>query len=331
VDLAPLAGDGEHPEDRDETSVWMAAPDLLDAVAGDRRLVVEVDGDGVAHLRFSREPGLAPARGTRFGARYRVGQGPVGNVGAETIGLLVARGTTESGAVLRVRNPLPAAGGAAPESIAEVKRLAPGAFRTDRQRAVVAEDYAELVERDFPSEVQGAAATLRWNGSWYEARVGVDIADQAEAPHRLLRRVAERLYRYRRIGHELRVQTATAVPISLALDVCVESHALSAHVKGMLLEALGNRRRTGGGLGLFHPDRLRYGQGIYVSAIVAEAQRVPGVASLAVTRLERLGEGPNHEIENGVLPIGPFEVARLDNDPGLPENGVLEITTGGGR
>ena len=331
VDLAPMAGESSRPDDRDASLTWTAVEDLLDATPGERRFVVEVDGDGIARLRFSREPGIAPPRGTRFGARYRVGGGTRGNVGAEAIGLLVALDPIASGANLRVRNPLPATGGSAPESIAEVKRLAPGAFRNDRQRAVIAADYAELVARDFAGEVQGAAAALRWNGSWYEARVGVDAVGLPEAPPRLLRRVTERLHRYRRIGHELRVQTATSVPIHLKLEVCVDPHFASGHVKGALLEAFGRRRGAGGDLGFFHPDRLRYGHGVYVSAIVAAAQRVPGVASLQVTRLERWGEGSNLELEKGVLPLGPLEIARLDNDPVSPEHGVLEILTGGGR
>jgi hypothetical protein len=50
-----------------------------------------------------------------------------------------------------------------------------------------------------------------------------------------------------------------------------------------------------------------------------------------VARLERLFEGPNLEIERGVLPLGPLEIARLDSDPSLPENGRLQLIMEGGR
>jgi hypothetical protein len=63
---------------------------------------------------------------------------------------------------------------------------------------------------------------------------------------------------------------------------------------------------------------------------VAAAQGVPGMESLTVKKLERLFEGSNHEIENGILPIGSLEVARLDNDPSFPENGRLALHMGGG-
>ncbi len=52
--------------------------------------------------------------------------------------------------------------------------------------------------------------------------------------------------------------------------------------------------------------------------------------SVRVTKLGRLFVGSNHEIENGILPIGSLEVARMDNDPGFPENGRLVLHMGGG-
>jgi hypothetical protein len=58
---------------------------------------------------------------------------------------------------------------------------------------------------------------------------------------------------------------------------------------------------------------------------------VPGIESVSVTKLERLFEGSNHEIENGVLSLGPWEIARLDNDPSFPENGQFQLEMRGGR
>jgi hypothetical protein len=106
---------------------------------------------------------------------------------------------------------------------------------------------------------------------------------------------------------------------------------LRAHVDAALREVFGNRQAADGRLGFFHPDRLSFGDGIYLSALVATAQAVAGVESVAVTRLRRLYEAPNDEIENGVLPLGPLEIARVDSDPSLPENGRLRLDMRGGR
>ena len=88
---------------------WSVRSDLLSSEAGDRHFVVEVDNDGIGTLRFGDgELGAQPEAGSSFFAKYRVGNGMRGNVGAEAIVHLVFRDTTISGIRLRVRNPLPA-------------------------------------------------------------------------------------------------------------------------------------------------------------------------------------------------------------------------------
>ena len=47
--------------------------------------------------------------------------------------------------------------------------------------------------------------------------------------------------------------------------------------------------------------------------------------------MQRWCEGANNEIQNGVLPLSPFEIARLDNDPSFVENGILTLDMRGGR
>jgi hypothetical protein len=152
-----------------------------------------------------------------------------------------------------------------------------------------------------------------------------------EASQDLLDKIAGHLYRYRRIGHDVAVKPAHYVPLDIEMTVCVLPDYLRGHVKAVLLDLFSNRMLTGGQCGFFHPDNLTFGEGIFLSKLVAAVQAVSGVESITVTRLERLYEGPNQEIENGILPLGPLEIARLDNDPSLPENGRLQIIMGGGR
>jgi hypothetical protein len=147
----------------------------------------------------------------------------------------------------------------------------------------------------------------------------------------LLHDINGMLHRYRRMGHDVAVRTARRVPLDLALRVCAQPGHLRGDVKAALLEVFSNRALTGGRRGLFHPDSLTFGQSIYLSRLVAAAQTVVGVESVQVTKLQRLFEAPNHEIERGVLALGPFEVAQLDNDPSFPEHGRLAIEMKGGR
>ncbi|HEY6155909.1 MAG TPA: putative baseplate assembly protein [Gemmatimonadales bacterium] len=311
--------------------VWIPVRDLLASGPRDAHFVVEIDDDGYAHIRFGDgEAGRRPTAGTRFTANYRVGNGPAGNVAAESIVYLVIRGERISGASLQVENPFAAAGGTAAETLADVRMFAPHAFRSDRQRAITAGDYATLAERNVA--LQGAAAALDWTGSWYEARVGVDPRGSETADEALRDTMRDDLERYRRIGHDLVVAPAEYVSLELALDVCVQPHVLRGHVKAALLDAFSNRRLADGRLGFFHPDRLTFGKGIYVSALVAAAQAEGGVQSVTVTRLARqFGGDGDDTLQLGVLRLGSLEVARLDNDPSFPEHGTLTLTLSGGR
>lgn len=311
---------------------WWARFDLLSSGSDERHFVVEIDNEGNAHLRFGNgELGRLPEAGSAFFATYRVGNGTAGNVGAETISHLVFRDTSLNGVHLRVRNPLPAQGGVEPEPIVEVKLFAPFAFRKELQRAITAEDYAGLVQREFKDQVQRGAAALSWTGSWYEAQVAVDPFGREELDPQLLDAVRDRLYRYRRIGHELAVLPAQYVPLDIAMTVCVLPHYLRGHVEAALLELFSNRVLPNGQLGFFHPDNLSFGEGIYLSKLVAAAQAVTGVENVKVTRLQRLYEGDNDELKAGILRLGPLEVARLDNDPSFPEHGKLVLDVRGDR
>lgn len=311
---------------------WTSRYDLIESAPDDRHFVVEIDDDGTAHLRFGDgELGFSPAAGTTFTANYRIGNGVSGNVGPESITLMVLGKTSIDGAVVTVRNPFAAHGGTDAEPVAEAKLFAPHAFRDPKQiqRAIIAEDYALIAERN--QAIQRAAAALVWTGSWYEADVSIDPIGSEDANGTLLKQITRQLRRFRRIGHDLHVKSAHYVPLDLKLEICVLPHYQRAHVKAALLEVFGQRTLPGGKLGFFHPDNFTFGEGVFLSKIIAAAQSVTGVASVSVTRLQRLFESPNGELAAGVLALRNNEVAQLDNDPNWPERGKLEIELCGGR
>ncbi len=331
-DLVVAEPDPDFPGEATYAQEWHPRRDLLGSAATDAHVAVEVDDAGRALLRFGDgELGMQPEAGARFFAVYRVGNGPAGNVGADRIARAVLRGPLQRGLAIAPRNPLPAQGGQAPEPIDEVRLFAPDHMRADMQRAVTADDYARLALRLFGDRLQRAAAELRWTGSRYEVQVVVDPLGGAEADPALLDRIRAALEPFRRIGHDLAVRAARYVPLEVTLTVWVKPRFLRGHVKAALLDRLSNRALGAGRRGFFHPDNQSFGDHIYASRLVAEAMAVPGVDNVQVEVLQRRFEGPNGEIESGVLPLGPLEIARLDNDPSFPENGVLILTMEGGR
>lgn len=311
--------------------VWQPRRDLLDSGPGGRHFVGETDDDRL-RLRFGDgrngaafppleqpwQPGEPQAV-----ARYRVGNGTAGNVGAEAIDKVVFDGTSGAG-ITTVRNPIPASGGVDPESVTAARIQAPHEARLRQLRAITAQDYADLAAR--PAGVQRAAANLAWTGSWYEAQVAIDPLGQPTAPDWLLEDVRRSIHRYRKIGHDLSVSTATLVPLDLTLCIQVKPDHVAGHVRTSLLRKLGS-----GADGYFHPDRLTFGTPVRTSAIVAAAASVPGVLSADVTTLERLFGPPGDALDTGILVIRPLEIAQLDNDPSRPENGRLQLDLVGGR
>jgi hypothetical protein len=323
--------DPRHPPDRPQWR-WTPRPDLLNSHSQDRHFVVEMDNEGNAHLRFGDgELGQQPQAGTRFFATYRIGNGPAGNLGADTISHIVFRQLFDPGSSLQPYNPLSARGGIAPEPLSEVKLYAPHTFRKELQRAIIAQDYSDLVMRDFGDRVQQAGATLRWTGSWYEVLVAIDPLGTETPSAALLKEIGDRLYRYRRMGHDVVVKAAVYVSLDIAMTVCVQPDYLRGHVKAALLDVFSNRKLPAGQLGFFAPDNLTFGTGIALSKLVAYARAVTGVDNVTITTLKRLGEVVIVTLLTGILPMGPLEIPRLDNDPNFPENGKLTLNMRGGR
>lgn len=310
---------------------WTPRGDLLESGPGERHFVAEIDNQGVAWLRFGDGVlGDHPAACARMMARYRVGNGPAGNVGRDAITGVVVAGLSLEGVTLRARNPLPARGGTEPESLENARQLVAAPLRHMIQRAITAEDYETIVEREVAG-LQNASAELLWNGSWYEAHVALDPAGREGVDDVMLCRARHALERVRRIGHDVEVGAARPVPLHIGLRVCAKPSHLRAHVQAAIVRALGRGTLPDGTRGFFHPDELTFGEPVRLSRLVARAAAVEGVASVRVERFERLFAGDQGELARSVIPLGRMEIARLDNDPLRPENGILDVTVEGGR
>ena len=304
---------------------WQPKRNLLNSRGDADEFVAEVDEAQACHLRFGDDRnGHCPESGTTFTADYRVGNGTPGNVGAESLVHVV---TAQDG-IDAVRNPLAARGGRDPETAESIRRSAPQAYRR-QERAVTPDDYAEVSERH--DDVQNAAATLRWTGSWHTVFVTVDRdgGDRITAP--FADSMTRHLDRYRMAGHDLEINEPIFVPLELALHVCVKPDHFRSDVKRSLVELFSNRVLRDGRRGLFHPDNFSFGDAVYLSRLYAAAHAVPGVLSVKVTAFRRQGSKDELALQEGRIVLGRLEIARLDNDPDYPERGVLALELHGGK
>src|SRR6266542_630375 len=307
-----------------EGETWTPQFDLLGSDRFATEFVVELESDGIAHLRFGDdERGRRPEEGSQFDAAYRVGNGLPGNLGAETITRVVAGFS----GVHSLRNPLAAVGGIDPEPLERVRLDAPEAFRT-QGRAVTEADYAEVTGRH--DDVQRAAAASRWTGSWYTTFVTVDRTGGVALDPGFERDLRTFLDRYRMAGHDIELEPPVTVPLDLLLQVCVKPGYFRTDVQQALLEQFSSRVLPGGKRGFFHPDNFTFGQPVYLSQIFEVAMAVAGVEWVQAQRFQRFGKAPAQELEHEVLTPAAREVAVLENDPNFPENGRLELAMKGG-
>ena len=299
-------------------------------------VVIETDNLGRAQLRFgTNEYGAIPDENSIFDVSYRVGGGAQGNIGADKLSyILLDKAIGGMDTIQSVRNPLPAWGGSAPESMEQVKRLAPAAMRSTLKRAVTENDYARVAELD--GQVERAVAQFRWTGSWHTVFIRVDPKGTNTITPELRSKLVQHVSRYAMTGYDIEIIDPIFIPLKLSLDICVEPTFFPTDVEQVVMEVLSNKQMADGRRGFFHPDQFTFGQPLYLSGIYAAVESVTGVQSVKITGLHRQDslKADAETAENfarGYVSTGDVAVLRLDNDPDFPENGLLQLTMLGGN
>src|SRR5579884_441330 len=296
---------------------WTLRRDLLSSGPLDTDFTVDMEEDRRAYLRFGfGTQGKQPEPGDRFQVTYRIGGGELGNVRADTITHIVTAET----AIICVRNPLAASGGSEPESIEEVRDVAPYAFRT-QQCCVAEEDYAAIAMQH--PQVQNAVARLRWFGDRPVACIYVQRKQGQPMNAPFIAEVRSFVDAYRLAGHALEICGPYFVGLRVALRVQLQRYASSSVVGNALARALSNKAN-----GFFFPDNFTFGQPIYQSQLIATVMAVPGVQQVEIQQFCRYDAVPVTCLDD-VSP-GPLEIVRLDNDETAPSNGMLRIHLEGG-
>ncbi|QPJ62398.1 MAG: hypothetical protein G3M70_11165 [Candidatus Nitronauta litoralis] len=339
-------------EENGDEEWWTPVPNLLDSGPYDIHFVAEVDNNGQAILRFGDDQyGRRPKSITQVQARYRIGNGTSGNIGRESL-VHVVQPTPEElqdpenpgvvqnfAAIENVYQPLVASLGTQPESIEEVRQQAPEAFRAIMYRAVTVEDWQEAAMRH--EGVAGAKARFRWTGSWHTVFVaihprkesnlvrlpggGLTLAKDFE------KNIKSHLVPFKLAGYDLKVKAAIYVPLEIDIRLCVSPGNFRGDILRAVSERLSNKQFADGARGFFHLLEFNFGDPVYLSKLYAAIEEIPGVESARVEVFKRYWFDANDELEKGRIPMGPFEIPQLDNDPNFPENGVLRLTAVGGQ
>ena len=102
-------------------------------------------------------------------------------------------------------------------------------------------------------------------------------------------------------------------------------------VRQSLLNALGSGTLPSGQPAFFAPGRFVLGQTVYLSPIYKAARSVAGVLTVTAEEFRPQGTQTKAYLHRGAIPIGSTQVARMDNDPSLPDHGQLTLCLQGGK
>jgi hypothetical protein len=280
----------------------------------------DYDSDNGDTLRFGDgDFGLIPADGTAFSVTYRVGAGAAGNVAVGAIGRIDS-GQTLAAGLVAVTNPVAGTGGADPETIQHVQRIAPMAFTQPLQRAVIPPDY-ETIAATQPW-VQNANTSFRWTGSWLTVFTAPDPRSGGAVEPDDRASLATLLNRCRMAGYESYVPDPTYVSVDVLVQLCALPTVFNADVEVAVLAAL---------RAFFAPADFSFGQALERSVLEAAVQAVPGVAGITCVEARVRNRSPNFSEMPDEIVVAADQIIRCNNDPSAPERGSLTVQVIGGK
>lgn len=180
-------------------------------------ITVRTEADGRTVVLFGdNQQGARPPTGVgNVTAMYRTGSGLAGRVGPDSLRTLLGAPV----GVRQVTNPLPAEGGADPESAGSARTGAPRAVRT-LGRAVSLADLGDLATES--GQLAKASATWVWDG--FDRNVHLTVAAQGGSTlsATALADIATSLDLARDPNHRLRVANFAAVPVVIEATIVVD-------------------------------------------------------------------------------------------------------------
>jgi uncharacterized phage protein gp47/JayE len=281
---------------------WEEVESLFESGPSDTHYTTTIDENDVTTVTFgSGARGAVPPTGSQIKARYRVGLGSVGNVGADTLSVFI----TAVPEVKTISNPFPAQGGADRESTEEAKISGPGSIIA-QERAVTLQDY-ELLAEGFAG-VGKAKARVGLRGGYKVVQVYVaPEAPQTVPPPAPSSELKEAVKRYLEARMPVNRMAGVDVldPLYVPVDITVDVHLKAEATQVRVLEDV--RKILRELLGFAHQD---FGRGVRVGEVYSALYPVEGVSYVLLKRLARSGQvSVAHDCDFADVMMGENEMA----------------------
>ena len=248
--------------------LWEETANLIGLGPDERRYVLRRDDQGKTTVAFGdgRTGGRLPTGFENVSARYRNGLGAAGNLAADKLTLL----GSQPRYVQAVTNPVPADGGADPESFTDTRKNAPNSVRTFG-RIVSLQDFEDFA-RAFTGISKAQATLLHLGGTNV---VHVTIAGENGVPvptdSDLYRDLVDAMDRVRDPFQRLLVASFER----RFFDVVAKVRVHTDYQHEIVFEAVEESLRE-----TFSFERRELGQGISLSEVVAMMQKIDGVEAV---------------------------------------------------
>jgi predicted phage baseplate assembly protein len=254
---------------------WAESPSLFPLGPHDRDYIVRIGDDGYATVIFGDgvRGARLPTGSENVKAAYRTGIGPAGNVGAGALSLLQQRPL----GIRSVGNPLPAAGGAAREELADARANAPLTVLT-LDRVVSLRDHEDFA-RTFAGVAKARAVAL-WSGTAFFVHLTVAGPDATELPDSTMTNLRAALDTVRDRTREVVVHNFRRLGFRVAVAVLVDP----AYGRDAVFAATAAAVRDAYGF-----DRRAFGQPVTAAEVITVVQGVPGVVAVNLTALYPTG------------------------------------------
>lgn len=271
---------------------WTELPTLVESAPHDQVFATALNDAGQTTVLFGDGAnGARPPTGAKnIHARYRKGLGTAGNLRPDAVQRLI----DSVPSLQRVTNPSPSSGGQDPATPAAIRSQAPASLQTF-SRAVSAADYAALA-LSYPGIAKASAVWVYRDPNTSIALaspfVQLTLATVDRVPLKgsaLAARLRAFLDTHRDPNVLLRMQEYTPVYVRVAVAVAIDDRFPHQGTLDRVLAALNPGVNVDGSVGFFAFERMQFGQAVYLSALYATVQAVPGVVSATVTALQRVG------------------------------------------
>jgi hypothetical protein len=130
---------------------------------------------------------------------------------------------------------------------------------------------------------------------------------------------------YRMVGQPTVLLDAVPVGISIVVSLIVRPTFYQSEIRSAAEAALGK-----GTEGFFAAGRLRFGEDVFASDVLAKLMDIEGIENVCLIRFKRVGRDSPDMSEVGRIVLNGLEVAVCDNDRGKPARGYFSLIMHGG-